>query len=86
MVVALVQANSDKPLTPADVDAAKKLMADSGIPHMPPQIMPVPQPNVHGQLPTVDQIAAGKAKHPGPPEQVDPLGQRYGNGPSEAAE
>jgi hypothetical protein len=68
------------------MDAAKKLMMDAGIPAMAPQIMPVPQPNQHGQLPTVDQIAAGKAKHPGPPSQVDPLGQRYGEGASEAAE
>jgi len=86
VVVALVQANSEKPLTPQDLAAAKKLMSDAGIPVMAPQVMPVPQPNQHGQLPTVEQVAAGKAKHPGPPEQVDPLGQRYGNGPSEAAD
>ena len=41
----------------ANRERFRGLAADCGIPAMAPQIMPVPQPNVHGQLPTVDQIA-----------------------------
>jgi hypothetical protein len=80
LVVAMVQKNTDTPVTPQDMDAAKKLMADAGLPSMPPQVMPVPQPGESGQLPSPEQIMKGSAQHPGPVEQVEPLNQRYGNG------
>jgi hypothetical protein len=80
MVVALVQANSDKPLTPQDLQAAIALMQQAGIPAMPPEVMPVPQPGQDGQPPTVEQVMKGQAPHPGPVEQVEPLNVRYGTG------
>jgi len=80
MVVALVQANSEKPITPQDLQAAVALMQQAGIPAMPPEVMPVPQPGQDGQPPTVEQVMKGQAPHPGPVEQVQPLNVRYGDG------
>lgn len=87
LLVAMMQNSSDKPVTPKDIDAAKEIMRLASIPFMPPEVLPVPQPNQHGQLPTIDQVASGQAKHPGPPAEVDPLNQRYSQGnPGEGEE
>ncbi len=80
IVVALAQKNSPTPLTPEDITNASAMMAAAKVPNMVPEVMPVPQPNSHGQLPTIEQVESGRAKHPGPPAQVDPLGQRYSQG------
>jgi hypothetical protein len=92
VVVALIQKNSPEPLTPADIQAALALQTMAGIPAMPPQMMPLPQPGQNGQPPSPEQLAADGAapgpvaEHPGIPEQVDPLGQRYERNPNQGAD
>lgn len=80
LTVALIQ-KSPTPITPAELEAAKALMGDAGIPTLPPQIMNTPEPGQDGQPPSPEQIeqAAGPENpgHPGPAPVVEPLNQRY---------
>lgn len=97
LVVALVQKNSPTPIEPEDVAAAKKLMADIGIPELPAKVPPMPQPGKDGQPPSLDQLGgandeprpepregqAPELAHAGPAAEVTPLNQRYEMGNTE---
>jgi len=87
LVVAISQKTST-PLTPADIKAAQAMMVDAGIPVLPPQQMPMPKPEVvlgDDALAQIDE-AGQPPQHPGPPESVTPINQRYErNGMQDAA-
>ncbi len=80
LVVALIQKNSPEPVTPEDMAAAKALMADAGIPQLPPTLMPLPTPGQDGQPPSLLQSSeemAAASEHGGPPEQTESIDRRY---------
>ncbi len=78
MVVAYLQKHAGVLLTPEDLEAAKKLMQDAGVPMMPPTQLPLPVAGKDGQ--PASSLAPGTLEHPGPAPEVNPLNQRYEQG------
>src|SRR6185436_9057069 len=80
MVVAFLQKHAGMALGPEDLQAAKQLMQDAGIPMMPPTLPPMPTPGKDGQSPLATPMEPGSLEHPGPAPEVSPLNQRYEKG------